>query len=247
MGRLAIDLTGQHFGNLIVLERAGSASDGHALWKCQCQCQNKTICYKTSNQLKRKKGAPPSCGCIASKIISETSKKRFNDLTGQKFGLLTPVEKIGSTGQNVLWRCECECGNKNFVTTSHHLKSGNTKSCGCLTSIGEYNINQVLIKNNIDFIKEYIFNDFKYEDSNGIPRFDFYLPKYNRLIEFDGIQHYQLASDKWQESTTLELRKKRDQQKNQWAKDHNIPLVRIPYWERDNITLDLILGDKYLV
>lgn len=27
---------------------------------------------------------------------------------------------------------------------------------------------------------------------------------------------------------------------------HNLPLVRIPYKERDNITLDLIMGDKYL-
>lgn len=35
--------------------------------------------------------------------------------------------------------------------------------------------------------------------------------------------------------------------KNEWAKEHNIPLVRIPYWERDKITLDMILGDKYLV
>ena len=35
--------------------------------------------------------------------------------------------------------------------------------------------------------------------------------------------------------------------KNQYAFDHNIPLVRIPYKERDNITLDLLLGDKYLL
>lgn len=35
--------------------------------------------------------------------------------------------------------------------------------------------------------------------------------------------------------------------KNEWAKKHNIPLVRIPYWERDKITLDMILKDEYLV
>lgn len=40
---------------------------------------------------------------------------------------------------------------------------------------------------------------------------------------------------------------KNDLAKNKIAKDNNIPLVRIPYWERDNITLDLILGDKYLI
>lgn len=35
--------------------------------------------------------------------------------------------------------------------------------------------------------------------------------------------------------------------KNEWAKEHNIPLVRIPYWVRDKITLDMILKDEYLV
>lgn len=40
MGRHAIDMTGQRFGNLVVLRRAGTASDTgrQALWKCQCDC-----------------------------------------------------------------------------------------------------------------------------------------------------------------------------------------------------------------
>ncbi len=247
MGRSAIDLTGQQFGNLIVLNRQGTAKDGHAIWKCQCQCQNKTICYKTSNTLKRKKGAPPSCGCISSKIISENAKKRFDNLLGKHFGKLIVVEKIGSTGQSILWRCKCQCGNENFITTSHHLKTGNTKSCGCLQSIGQYNIIQILNKNNINFIKQYIFDNFKYKQTKGIPRFDFFLPSYNRLIEFDGKQHFEKTSDLWEQGNSLEQRIKHDLQKNEWAKEHNIPLVRIPYWERDNITLDMILGNKYLV
>ena len=40
---------------------------------------------------------------------------------------------------------------------------------------------------------------------------------------------------------------RRDKEKNQYAIEHNIPLVRIPYTERDNITLDMLLGDKYLI
>ena len=39
----------------------------------------------------------------------------------------------------------------------------------------------------------------------------------------------------------------RDLFRNQWAAAHNIPLVRIPYWEKDNITLEMLLGDKYLM
>lgn len=39
----------------------------------------------------------------------------------------------------------------------------------------------------------------------------------------------------------------KDGLKNDYAKNHNIDLIRIPYQERDNITLDLILGNKYLI
>ena len=65
-----------------------------------------------------------------------------------------------------------------------------------------------------------------------------------RLIEFDGEQHYEEVS---LFRDGLEEIQRRDKEKNEWATIHNIPLVRIPYWERDNITLDMILGDKYLI
>ena len=63
------------------------------------------------------------------------------------------------------------------------------------------------------------------------------------MVEFDGEQHYKNIAN-WD---SLELQQKRDQIKNEYALSHNIPLVRIPYWERDNITLDMIMGEQYEV
>lgn len=63
---------------------------------------------------------------------------------------------------------------------------GHVQSCGCISSIGEANIQEVLQDNNISFEKEKVFKDFIYEDTQGFPRYDFYLPEYNRLVEFDG-------------------------------------------------------------
>lgn len=54
------------------------------------------------------------------------SKPRV-DLTGKKFGRLTPKEYI----KGGKWICECECGNIIIVDT-RNLNSGHTKSCGCL-------------------------------------------------------------------------------------------------------------------
>ena len=55
------------------------------------------------------------------------------NLIGQRFGRLTVTQRAGSdkTVKNAIWECECDCGNKSLVTTSH-LTSGHTKSCGCL-------------------------------------------------------------------------------------------------------------------
>lgn len=57
---------------------------------------------------------------------------KFEDLTGKKFNRLTVLElaERNSSGQ-IQWKCRCDCGNIVFATTSY-LKSGHTKSCGCL-------------------------------------------------------------------------------------------------------------------
>ena len=97
----------------------------------------------------------------------------------------------------------------------------------------------------MDKLMNNIFSDFIFKETGGSPRYDFYLPKYNRLIEFDGSQHYQDNIDFFR--TKVENQKERDKLKNEYALSHNIDLVRIPYWQQNNITLELLLGDKYLV
>jgi hypothetical protein len=51
---------------------------------------------------------------------------------GMKFCQLTVLKRVGSDrNKNVLWSCLCTCG-KTTVVPSAHLRSTNTKSCGCL-------------------------------------------------------------------------------------------------------------------
>ena len=54
------------------------------------------------------------------------------DLTGQRFGKLTVVEKstFNNFRTNVLWRCRCDCGNET-TAWSYALRRGDTTSCGC--------------------------------------------------------------------------------------------------------------------
>lgn len=80
------------------------------------------------------------------------------DLTGQKFNRLTVLElgKRNSCGQ-IQWKCKCECGNIVFVTTTY-LKTGHTKSCGCLNR--ESASNRLKQKSFVDKKQEYRNNNF---------------------------------------------------------------------------------------
>lgn len=54
------------------------------------------------------------------------------DLRGQRFGRLVVIEKTEKrdSGGNVFWLCKCDCG-KDTLVSSHSLKVGHCKSCGC--------------------------------------------------------------------------------------------------------------------
>ena len=51
------------------------------------------------------------------------------DITNQKFGKLTALQRMPSQAGKTYWLCQCECGNQPIVQTSH-LRDGRTKSCG---------------------------------------------------------------------------------------------------------------------
>lgn len=54
------------------------------------------------------------------------------DITGRRYGRLTVLGRSGAKEKNSTWRCRCECGNE-CVVQYGNLKSGHTKSCGCLS------------------------------------------------------------------------------------------------------------------
>lgn len=57
---------------------------------------------------------------------------KFKDLTGQRFGRLTVIERAeNNKSGRVCWKCLCDCGNKHIVS-SNNLLRGEVKSCGCL-------------------------------------------------------------------------------------------------------------------
>lgn len=122
-----IDLTGQRFGRLIVIERAPNARK-ETRWTCRCDCGRTTIAF--AQNLRR--GLTQSCNCLRSEINSAAFSA---DLAGQHFGCLTAVDRapdyVAPNGaRHVRWNCVCDC-DRAAVASANDLRSGHTTTCGC--------------------------------------------------------------------------------------------------------------------
>jgi len=126
------------------------------------------------------------------------------------------------------------CGNIFKVLPGNFLRG--TRCPHCRYSKGEKAVLDYLNSENISYESEYTFEDLQHK---GLLRYDFYIPKYNLLIEYDGKQHYEPRdfAGKGQEWAEEEFKatQYRDSLKNAYAKDNDINLLRIPYWDLDKV------------
>lgn len=187
------------------------------------------------------------------KAMGIQPRKFHEDLTGRRIGKLTVLGKSDKSDRRLYWECQCDCG-KVITVKGDHLRQQNQFSCGCLSSRGEEEIAQILKNNNVQFITQYRFEKFCAEYNNIPYRFDFAIfinNSLSHLIEFDGEQHfyYQENASTWNTKENHERRVLLDAKKNNYCKEHNIPLIRIPYTIRDKISIDDLLLEttKYLV
>lgn len=115
------DLTGQRFGQLVVIEAADDyvspGGQSRPRWRCLCDCGHEAIfeAYKLKN------GAKTHC----------PGGWHRADLVGQHFGEWTVIKDDGTRAKAnaVKWLCRCSCGNFGHVTTAL-LRSGASTSCG---------------------------------------------------------------------------------------------------------------------
>jgi len=99
-------------------------------------------------------------------------------------------------------------------------------------SKGERIIKEFLEKNKIKYVFQKRFDDCKYRKTL---RFDFWLPEFMTLIEYDGEQHF-ISVDHWGGEQGLEERQIKDTIKNDYVSEKGINLLRIPYSEINNIS-----------
>lgn len=205
---------------------------GECVYSCTClRCGKKGVLVD-SWSLKNNKIR--SCGCIRFKF-------KKDDIINNR--LILDVHPEGpETGKrrHHNYLCKCLFCKRTYIASSENLIMA--KSCGCIKSMGETEILQILQNNNINYIYQYKVPEL------GRQSFDFAILNNKNevcyLIEFDGEQHYEynVRENGWNNKTYYEKIHQHDLDKNNYAKEKNIPLIRIPYWNKGNLTIESIFN-----
>lgn len=110
-------------------------------------------------------------------------------------------------------------------------------------SKGEQAIAKLLRSNGINFKTEISFQDLTSLKGN-LLRFDFAVIKNGKLvclIEFDGEQHFKYISHFHKTIANFRQAQEWDRRKNSYCLRKNIPLIRIPYWDLENLTFNKLM------
>lgn len=243
----AKELIGKKFNRLTVMEISNKkGKKNKTLYKCKCECGNiiEVDGYSLSS------GHIVSCGCKNNENKNALGENNFKNLMGKKFGRLEVIKKTLGRDINgaVIWECECDCGT-HIKESSNTLLMNKVQSCGCLKSKGEEKIAKILESYSINFKKQFTFDDLKYKRKL---RFDFAVLDDNNnllyLIEYDGIQHFSYSGNGWNNIKNFYANKTRDNLKNNYCKNNNIKLIRIPYTHFSDIVIDdLLISSNFIV
>lgn len=199
--------------------------------KVEIKCLScKTIFYQQPNNHMFGQGCPECAKSIRGKNKTSTrSNTIIKDITSIH-GDDVKLDKFEYKGSHTksLFGCNLHKEHGYWLATPDNILHG--KGCPiCKSSQGERQIANALNHLNISFVKQKTFDGCK---NMFLLKFDFYIPKLNICIEYDGQQHFEpvevFGGKEGYENTV-----KNDKIKNKFCKSNNIALLRISYKEKD--------------
>jgi hypothetical protein len=202
-------------------------------WKCS---KNPNHEWKTSvcNRAYNNSGCP--C-CIGKKASKDYNLFLNNPELCEEWDYVKnkkkPEEYTPCSNKKVSWICK-ECGCE-WDATINDRNGINKQGCpNCSVSKGEKRIKKFLNTYKLFDVQQKQFDNLIGLGGKNLS-YDFYLPKYNLLIEYQGIQHEKYISGLHKSKKDFEKQQEHDRRKREYAKRNNINLLEIWYWDFDSI------------
>lgn len=200
----------------------GNYKNNHTKIPCKCNKHNAEF-WATPNNLLKGRGCK-KCGAENSSKAQLLTHKEFVEKLSKHNPDVVAVGKYINSDTNILVESTL-CGHK-WETNPKYLIQG-TGCPICSSSRGERVVRRYLKGRSIDFNHQHTFEDCRYKS---VLFFDFYLPKLQIAIEYDGRQHFEPVDAFGGKREFREIQQ-RDAVKDRYCKENNIKLIRIPYTE----------------
>lgn len=234
--------------NYILLSNESDFQNTSSIMKYKCLLHMQDIQETTLGRLLEGKGCM-YCGRERTRIAEIIPEKKCMELC-KKRGFIYVDSKVINKCTTIFFICPKHKNSGIQKMTYQNMERDGYGCKYCRSSLtacsnGEKRIKDFLEQLNISFVQQYKFDDCK--DQCALP-FDFYLPEYKLTIEFDGQHHYRpvtFNSVPYDKALYLHQQTvKHDMIKDNYCKNHKIKIIRIPYWDIDD--LEIILFDKFV-
>jgi len=215
--------------NIIVLSKY---QGNHNIIHVKCSIHSCEWNSYPSNLLNKSAGCP-MCRADRARERTMLTNEEFLESLYSIRSDVEPMEDYKGMHEPILCRCK-EHKFEFYMDPVHLYRKQNTcPDCNkSVASFGERSIASYLDDNHIPYTTEKKFKDCKYIHAL---RFDFYIEQLNTCIEYDGEQHYRCVSIFNETEEDLLENQKRDAIKDAYCEQNGIKLIRIPYWEFENI------------
>ena len=204
------------------IEILGEYVNNYTKIKCKCKIDGHKWETKPSHLLDGH-----GCPKCANNKMKKTTEEFIKELKETN----EDIEILGEYVNNktkIKVRCKID-GHEWEVIPKHLLNKVGCPKCN--KSKGEKRVAEYLDSRNIEYKPQYRFDNCK--SKKELP-FDFYIPSLNMAIEYDGMQHFEII-DYFGGLDRFIDTKIRDTIKTIYCKENNIKLIRIAYWDFDNI------------
>lgn len=177
----------------------------------------------------------PYCNSFASKKVHPLDSFGYHNFdkvqSWHPDNNISPFKVAPNSGKKYKFICH-ECNHKWSIRLAD---VSNGQWCPqCASSKGEKEITKWLRLNNIDFIPQKIFNGLLGLGGGNLS-YDFYLPEYNLLIEYQGAFHDGTVTGSYRNLYDFDKQQEHDRRKREYARENDIKLLEIWYYDFDNI------------